>query len=58
MRIARWHHSPNAAGTIIGFLDIELPSGLVIHGCKLLRGVKGGVWLKLTDAKRRDRDEG
>src|SRR5262249_34065685 len=33
------------AGTMLGYLDVELPSGLIINGCKLMIGPAGKFWI-------------
>jgi len=46
----------NEAGTVLGFFSIDLPSGLIIHDCKLMCGPKGGRWVALPSIKRLDHD--
>jgi DNA-binding cell septation regulator SpoVG len=47
----------NAAGTMAGFLSVGLPSGLVVHGLKLMVGPRGVRWIAPPDIKRRDQDD-
>lgn len=46
----------NAAGTTLGYLDIETSSGLRIYGAKLMTGPKGQRWIAMPATLRRDRD--
>jgi hypothetical protein len=43
---------PYRLGTLAGYLDIELPGGLVIHGCALLEK-DGDRWISLPSKQRR-----
>jgi DNA-binding cell septation regulator SpoVG len=54
--ILRWQSYINPAGTMRGFVSVALPSGLVIHGIKLMIGSQGVPWLALPALKRLDRD--
>lgn len=42
MRILTWKHVP--AGALVGFCDIQLPSGLVLHEVSVMRGKDGTFW--------------
>jgi hypothetical protein len=46
----------NPAKTMLAFLTIELPSGLVLNDCKLMNGPKGRRWIALPAAKQLDPD--
>jgi hypothetical protein len=43
----RFRPFKNAAGRMLGWLRLELPSGLVIDGAKLMVGPQGRRWLAL-----------
>jgi DNA-binding cell septation regulator SpoVG len=47
----------NTAGTMLGFFSAELPSGMVVHGLKLMLGPAGKCWVAMPDSKRRDKDD-
>jgi DNA-binding cell septation regulator SpoVG len=47
----------NAAGTMAGFISAGLPSGMVVHGLKLMVGPQGKFWIATPDQKRRDQDD-
>ena len=55
-KIKRWQPHQNAARTMLGYADIELPSGLVINGCKLMRGPNGSLWIAMPSERQVDRD--
>jgi hypothetical protein len=55
-KIRRWRPYPNAAGTIRGFIDVELASGLIVNGCKLMRGPQGKPWIAPPSVKQLDAD--
>jgi DNA-binding cell septation regulator SpoVG len=53
VKIRRWSPHRNEAGTILGYLDVELPSGLVINQCRLMRGgPQGTLWIGMPSTKR------
>jgi hypothetical protein len=54
--IRRWQPYRNAAGTIYGFIDVELASGLVINGIKLMVGPAGKYWVAPPALQQRDAD--
>jgi len=54
--IRRWQTFRNAAGTICGFIDVEFGSGLIINGCKLMRGSAGRYWVAPPAVQQRDKD--
>lgn len=51
-RILSWRPFCNDARTLRGFFSVELPSGLVLHGCKLMVGPKGQPWIAPPATKR------
>jgi hypothetical protein len=53
-KIRRWQPYQNPAGTLCGFADIELPSGMIINGCKLMVGPRGKYWIALPAIKQLD----
>jgi hypothetical protein len=50
--IRRWQPRRNLAGTRLGFLSVELPSGLVINDAKLMIGPKGKHWIAMPSVQR------
>jgi hypothetical protein len=54
--IRSWRPFRNPAGTILGFLSIELPSGLVINDAKLMVGTAGKHWIALPAIKQIGKD--
>ena len=56
-RIIKFREYRNPAGTMLGFVDIELGSGLVLHSCKLMVGPRGKRFISPPSEKRRDRDD-
>jgi hypothetical protein len=55
--ILSWRSAPNPAGTVIGLLDVELPSGLQLLGCKLMVSSLGKLWVAPLSSIRRDTDD-
>ena len=55
-RVLRWIARPNAAGTVLGFCDIELPSGLIIKDIRVGVGPKGTFYTMPPADMARDRD--
>ena len=55
-KIRRWQPFRNPAGTVLGFLSIELPSGLVINDAKLMVGPAGKHWIALPAIKQTGKD--
>jgi DNA-binding cell septation regulator SpoVG len=53
-KIRRWQPFRNPAGTVLGFLSIEHPSGLIIHQCKLMVGAKGARWVATPAVRETD----
>lgn len=56
VKILRWAPGRNSAGTVVGYIDAELPSGLTIHSMKLMRGPNGGFWIAMPAVQATDRD--
>jgi hypothetical protein len=54
--IRRWQQYQNPSGTIRGFADIELPSGMIVNGCKLIRGPQGKYWIAPPAIRQVDSD--
>lgn len=55
-KIRRWQPFRNPAGTILGYLDIELPSGMITNSCKLMVGQNGKPWVAMPSERQLDRD--
>jgi hypothetical protein len=45
VKIRRFTPYRNAAGTLLGFLSIEMPSGLILNDAKLMIGPAGKRWV-------------
>jgi hypothetical protein len=56
-KIRRWNPHRNPAGSLLGFLSVELPSGLIINDLKLMIGPAGTPWIALPAIKRPQLDE-
>jgi hypothetical protein len=41
---------------MLGYLDPQLPSGMIINGCKLMRGPNGKHWIALPGIKQFDQN--
>jgi hypothetical protein len=54
-RLLRW--VPLSKGTLRGFADIELPSGLRIYGCPVHVAGNGRSWAGLPGKPQIDRDD-
>src|ERR1700761_8905695 len=52
--ILAWRPQRNAAGTMLGFVDIELMSGMQLYGCKVMVGPNGRKWVAPPATIRRD----
>jgi DNA-binding cell septation regulator SpoVG len=48
--------TPHQAGSMRGFLSVELPSGMVVNDLKLMIGPTGKPWLAMPSQKQVDRD--
>jgi len=55
-KVRRWQPFRNEARTMLGFLSVELPSGLVINDAKLMVGPHGPHWIALPATKQLDKD--
>jgi hypothetical protein len=44
----------NPAGTMLAFLKIKLPSGIILNDAKLMIGPAGRHWISLPSAKQLD----
>ena len=55
-RIRRWQPYRNSAGTMCGYLDVQLPSGMTINGCKLMVGPNGKCWVAMPSERQVDKD--
>jgi hypothetical protein len=42
---------------LLGFVDVGLPSGMIVRGIKLMRGPKGMLWVGAPDQGRRDKND-
>jgi hypothetical protein len=47
---------PLPKGALIGFADIELPGGLLVHDCPIFRAKDAGAWAALPAKPVVDRD--
>jgi hypothetical protein len=52
LRILSWRPWRNEAGTVLGFISAELPSGMIVHGLKLMIGPAGKHWIATPATKR------
>jgi len=57
MRVRKFRPFTNPAGTMAGFLSVELPSGLILNDCKLMIGAAGKRWIGLPAVKRPDAED-
>jgi hypothetical protein len=55
MRLLRW--TERRMGTLRGFADIELPSGLKVYGCPVHVAVNGRTWAGLPGRPQIDRND-
>jgi hypothetical protein len=55
-KLLRWLPRPNAAGTVLGYIDIETPSGLQIFDIRLGIGPKGKHYILPPAVEQHDRD--
>jgi hypothetical protein len=56
-RIVRLIEYRNLSGTMLAFFSAEMPSGMIVHGLKLMVGPKGRRFVGLPAIKRRDGDD-
>ena len=45
----------STGGSLVAYLDPET-NGIIIRGCKLMRGPRGDFWVAMPSSKRVDRD--
>jgi hypothetical protein len=55
-KLLRWLPRQNAARTVLGYIDVELPSGLQIFDIRLGVGPKGKHYILPPAEQLRDRD--
>jgi hypothetical protein len=55
-QILRWAPLTNPAGTMLGFLSVKLPSGMVINDLKLMIGPARKYWTALPSIKQTNKD--
>jgi hypothetical protein len=55
-KIRRWQQYRNAAGTMLGYLSAEMPSGMIINDLKLMRGPEGKFWIAMPAVKQVGKD--
>lgn len=55
-KLRKWTAYRNPAGTMLGFLSVELASGIIVNDLKLMVGPKGSRWIAMP-AKQRDRGD-
>jgi hypothetical protein len=46
----------NAAGTVLGYLDVQLASGMIINGCRLMVGPAGRHWIAPPSQQQTNKD--
>jgi hypothetical protein len=56
VKIKRFSPYRNEAGTVLAFLSVEHPSGLILHQCKLMVGSKGTRWIATPAVRETDSD--
>jgi DNA-binding cell septation regulator SpoVG len=52
-RLRKW--TPHVSGALLGFLSVELASGLILHDLRLMTG-KNGHWIAMPAIRLLDRD--
>jgi hypothetical protein len=55
-KIRRWQPHRNPAGTVLGYLDVQLPSGMIVNGCKLMVGPAGKHWIAPPSQQQTNKD--
>ena len=48
--------TPHQVGSMLAFLSVELPSGMIVNDLKLMIGPTGKPWLAMPSQKQVDRD--
>lgn len=54
VRLLRWTSFENDAGTMKGFVDIQLPSGMILRGLRLMVSSKGNRFVAMPAIKNSD----
>src|SRR5580704_16867458 len=54
MRLVSWKAHRNQAGTMLGFLSAQLPSGIIINDMRLMLGPNGRHWIAMPSIKQLD----
>jgi DNA-binding cell septation regulator SpoVG len=54
LRLLKWQAYRNPAGTMLGFLDVELSSSLVVKNLRLVCGPKGRRFIAMPALKQTD----
>jgi DNA-binding cell septation regulator SpoVG len=55
-KIRRCTPYQNPARTMLGFISVEMPSGVIYHGLRLMVGPKGERWIAMPSVKQLDQD--
>ena len=56
--VKRWKAHRNPAGTMLGFFSVELSSGLIVNGFRLMIGPKGKRWIAPPSVRRAELVDG
>ena len=56
VKILRWHPHRNSAGTVLGYFDVQLASGMIVNGCKLMTGPTGKYWVAPPSQQQTNKD--
>jgi hypothetical protein len=56
-KIRKWAAYRNPAGTMLGFVSAELPSGQIINDLKLMVRPKGRRWIAMPATRQLDQDD-
>lgn len=54
VRLTKWQPYVNESGSMRGFLDVELPSGLIVRGLRLMVSAKGNRFIAMPAIKTSD----
>ena len=55
-KIRRWQPFQNPARTMLGYLSVQLPSGMIVNDLKLMVGPSGKFWVAMPSQKHLDRE--
>jgi hypothetical protein len=55
-KIKRFTSYKNVAGTVLGYIDVQLPSGMIVNGCKLMVGPAGKHWIAPPSQQQTNKD--